>query len=74
MSIWYKTADGNEITDWELESQYEEMINENFPSVTIQGQTFSQGSALKKLDSTAFRGAFLDYIDAKEKSGELEEI
>lgn len=74
MSIWYKTASGNEITDWELESQYEEMVNENYPVVTIQGQEFSQGTALKRLDPTAFRGSFLDYIDAKEKSGELEEI
>ena len=74
MVIWYKTADGNKVTDWELEKQYENMLDENFPAVTIQGKTFYQGDALKKLDPTAFRGAFLDYVDAREKAGKLTEV
>lgn len=70
----YRTSWGDTVSEWELESQFEEMINESYPLVEIIGMYFEPGRALKELDPIAFRESFLNYIDGMVQDGELEEI
>ena len=70
----YRTSWGDTVSEWELEEQFEDMLNDVYPMIEIVGMYFESGTALKELDPIAFREAFLDYINSQVEDGELEEI
>lgn len=70
----YKTSWGDTVSEWELEEQFEDMLNDVYPMIEIVGMYFEPGAALKELDPIAYRESFLDYINSQVEDGELEEI
>ena len=48
----------------EARDEYEEYLDENLPSIDIEGSEFSAGRILRELDPTAFRTGMANYFDA----------
>lgn len=60
------------LTEWEAEERYEEFLNEAYGYVTIAGLEYATGTALKRLDHTAFRCGMLEWLDSE--GIEIEEV
>jgi hypothetical protein len=52
--------------DYELLMQYDEMLNECHPMVTVCGMEYEPAYALKELDPIAYRVGFHDWLDSQE--------
>ena len=47
----------------DIEERTTEMLNDNYGEIEVAGIVFDAGYVLAELDSTAFRGIVLDYMD-----------
>lgn len=61
----YYNEHGEELTDWELEEQFDDMLDEVYGDVEIAGLMYTTSRALSELDPTAYRCSFLDWINAQ---------
>ncbi|MCK9600306.1 MAG: hypothetical protein M0R66_02475 [Candidatus Omnitrophica bacterium] len=50
--------------EWAFIPQYDEMLDECYPVVTIAGMEYATSYALKNLDPIAYRCGMLDYADS----------
>lgn len=53
--------------EYELLAQYDEMLNECHPMVTVCGMEYEPAYALKELDPIAYRVGFNDWLDSREE-------
>ena len=58
--------DNFDVSDYYTESEFLDMLNESYGDVDICGFSFGAGDALERLDPTAFRCAYVDYLDSVE--------
>ena len=49
---------------WELETRYEEMLDECYPTYNFNGMEYTAGTILKECDPIAFRVGFNDWLDS----------
>lgn len=56
--------DGSVLDEDEARDEYEEFLDENYPSIEIEGSEFSAGRILRELDPTAFRTGMSNHYDA----------
>lgn len=54
--------------EYELESMFDDYLDEVEGTVTLLGLEYSAAEAIKRVDPTAHRAAFLDWLDAEEFS------
>ena len=57
------------LTDYEIEEEYENMLNEVYEPVSICGYDYEQGTVLRRLDPVAFGCGVSEYL-----AEEFEEI
>lgn len=55
-----------EISERELETQFDDMLDDCFGDVTIGGHEYAHSNALKRVDPIAYREGFLNYIDSRD--------
>lgn len=55
----------SKLTDQDLESRYDDMLDEAYPDLTIAGLSYSTSNALKEIDPTAYRCGFNDWLDSE---------
>lgn len=67
-----KIIENRDIVD--IESLYNDMLDEVYGVVSIAGLEYSTSDALKRLDPIAYQCGLNDYIDSLLNDGELEEI
>ena len=48
-------------TDWEIEDQYKDMLDDVFGTVEIAGYTYETSRALKEVDPIAYQVGLNDY-------------
>lgn len=53
------------ISEYDAYHQYDEMLNECYPTVIVCGYEFDPARALKELDPIAYRCGFNDWLDAE---------
>lgn len=53
----------------DIEKEYQEMLNDNYPVVDVAGYEFLAGDALAKLDPVALRCGAVDYADSMLQDG-----
>lgn len=70
----YVTVDGDLLTEGELEDRFTEMLDDCYDLVPVCGYEYAAGRAFRELDPIAFRESFLNWIDARQKGGELRSI
>lgn len=70
----YVNAGGTLFTEDELQDEFEAYLGECWGTVSVCEYEYDAGYALRGLDPIAFRGAFLDWIDAQQQDGELRSI
>ena len=63
----YYNEYGEELTEQELEEQFDDMLDEVYEDVAVAGYTYATSRALRELDPIAYRCAFNDWIDAQMK-------
>ena len=52
--------------EYELESMFDDFLNEMEGTVTILGLEYDAAEAVRRIDPTLHRTAFLDWLDAEE--------
>jgi hypothetical protein len=68
----YYTADGTPITEYELETQFDEMLDDVYGDIEIFGRYhYSYSRAVESLDPILYREAFLEYVDGLLTDSEL---
>jgi hypothetical protein len=58
------------LEDYEIEEQYEEMLDDCYPSYKINGMEFTASTILKECDPIAYRVGLSDYESTLEEEGE----
>lgn len=53
------------IEENKAKTQYNEFLDECYPTVKVCGYDFSPSYALKELDPTAYRCGFIDWLDSE---------
>lgn len=64
-------ADAETLTDWALELQYNDLLDECNEPVKVCGYEYAPSSALAKLDPVAYRCGFADWIGCNEEIVEI---
>lgn len=54
------------VSDYELEEQYKEMLNECYPAVKVAGYEYEVARTLQEVDPIAYRVGFNDWLDSLE--------
>lgn len=62
---------GTEFNESELEDMYDEWLDEVYDNVEIEGTSLRPSSILQECDSVAYREGFNNWLDSREKDGEL---
>ena len=62
------------IQEWELEQQYEAMLDDCYPMVCIGDMEYEPSRVLKEVDPIAFRVGMFDYADSLIEDGEIEGV
>ena len=62
------------LTESQIADQFCELLNDDYPTYVVMGQTFEAGQVLKHNDPRAFRSFVLDHIDALIRDGSLIEL
>lgn len=57
------------IQEWQLQTQFDDMLDETYESVNICGHDYTPSYALKSVDPIAYRESFLAYADSVERDG-----
>ena len=65
--------DGNTFSEYELEEQYVDTLDDVFGVVNIAGYEYATSHALKRVDPIAFRCGFSDYLSEFEECSEEHE-
>lgn len=63
MSGYWDIESGEELTDDELESRYDDWLDEISSEVTIGSLTYSASRVLKEVDPIAYRVGLSEYTD-----------
>jgi len=63
----------NTITEYDFLEQYDEMLNECYPDVTIGYGTYSASAILRECDPIVYRVGASDYADMLAEEGTLVE-
>lgn len=74
MSTEYWNANGDELTDYDLESMYDDALGDAYGDAEIAGCTFSTGRALRELDPIAYQTGFCDWLDARISDGDVLDV
>lgn len=53
------------MTEWEALDRFEEDLNDCYGDIDVCGMKYEPARVLKLVDPTAYRYAFLDFIDAE---------
>lgn len=53
------------VNDYELESAYDEMLNDVYGVVNVAGYEYEAARVLKEIDPTAYRCGFIDWSDSE---------
>lgn len=53
------------LSDRELDSMYQEFLDDVYPDCSIAGYNYSTSLALREVDPTAYRCGFNDWLDAE---------
>ena len=64
-------SDANERSERDIESRYDDMLDDVYPDLKIAGHEYSTSHALKLIDSVAYREGFLNFTDADESIIEI---
>ncbi len=68
----YYTEDGTAVAEYEIERQFNDMLDDVYGDIEIFGQYhYSYSRAVKDLDPILYRQAFLDYVDGLLTESEL---
>lgn len=59
---YYDAQDSHEVTDDELETRYDDMLDEVYGDVTVAGLEVATSRALRELDPIAYRVGLSDYV------------
>lgn len=62
------------LQEWELEQQYEAMLDECYPMVRIGDMEYEPSRVLREVDPIAFRVGMFDYADALIEDGDIEGV
>lgn len=60
--------------DRELETRFDEFLDECYPEVKIAGYTYSTSHALKEIDPIAYREGFNNWLDSEISEGIIFEL
>jgi hypothetical protein len=71
--MYYDATTGADITDDELASMLDDLINEIYPVVTIGIYTWLPADALKRMDPVAYRLSVIEYADQLHQAGQITE-
>jgi hypothetical protein len=72
MTTYYYNAIGTEFTESDIESMFDDMLDDIYGPVKIfERYEYSYARAVRELDPTLYRCALLEYIDAMITDGEL---
>lgn len=55
----------DELTAIDIDSRYDDMLDDVYPDLEIAGMSFCTSHALKKLDPTAYRCGLSDWLDSE---------
>ena len=55
-----------EIEEYKLDARYRDMLDDVYGDAKIAGMTYSTSRALERLDPTAYRVGFSDWLDSTE--------
>lgn len=68
----YYDANGTEYTEYDIEKQFDDMLDDVYGTVTLFGQyEYCYARAVRDLDHILYREALLEYIDSQITDGEL---
>jgi len=67
----YFREDGTGVSEYQLDQDYAEMLDECYGDVDICGMLYNTSRTLREVDPTAYRCGFLDWIDGECKDGAL---
>jgi hypothetical protein len=56
----------NNLAEYDLECLYDEMLDDCWPKCKIAGYNYSTSDALKRIDPTAYRCGFNDWLDGED--------
>lgn len=62
------------LSDRDLEKLYNEFLDEAYPTCSIAGLEYSTSDALKRIDPTAYRCGFADWLDAEVSNETIFEV
>lgn len=60
-----ETRIAEELESIDVDSRYDDFLDDVYPDLTIAGMSFSTSRALKELDPTAYRCGMNDWIDSE---------
>ena len=67
----YVGRDGQLWSDYKMRNEFERELTHAHGTVTVCGFEYEAGSALRTLDPIAFRCGVADWLDARERDGDL---
>lgn len=70
----YVDADGQLFSDAEMRARYEDELNDVRGNVSICGELFAAGSAMRELSPTTFRCWFCDWESERVACGDLRRV
>lgn len=70
----YVDADGQLFSDAEMRARYEDELNDVYGNVSICGELFAAGSAMRELSPTTFRCWFCDWESERVACGDLRRV
>ena len=62
-----------EIEEYELQAQYDELLDDVYGDVSIAGYSYNTSRTLYEIDPTAYRTGFLDWLDSEIQDGSIVE-
>jgi len=64
--MWKNRETGQELHESQLEQMYMDCLDEVYGEAVVCGAKFQSSHAIRKLDPTAYRCNFLDWLDASD--------
>ena len=72
MTTYYYDAIGTEFSEYDIEKQFDEMLDDVYGTIKLFDQyEYGYARAVRDLDPILYREALLEYIDSQITDGEL---
>ncbi len=65
MEIYKDLNTGEEVSEHDLQTRYDEMLDECYPDLIVCGLNYSSSRTLQEVDPIAYRCGFNDWLDSE---------